>query len=146
MSTLVVDTLTGKSTAANLTIGSTPVVSSSANSLTIRGEGSNQTSIQQGLCKAWSHSGMDDNAIEDSFNTSGFADEGTGLANYSFTTNFGSANHVDVAMIGNNSAHVFYNGSNAKAAGSTGTLRNYDTGNNAADPPIINVTSHGDLA
>ena len=53
MSTLVVDTLTGKSTATTLTIGSTPVVSASANSLTIRGEGSAQTSVQQGLCKVW---------------------------------------------------------------------------------------------
>ena len=50
MSTIIVDTLTGKSTATTITIGSTPVVSV-ANSLTIRGEGSAQTSIQQGLAK-----------------------------------------------------------------------------------------------
>ena len=55
MSTIVTDTITGKSTATTVTIGSTPVVSASANSMTIRGEGSNQTSIQQGLAKAWSH-------------------------------------------------------------------------------------------
>ena len=53
MSTLVTNTITGLSTAANITIGSTPVVSASANSLTIRGEGSAQTSVQQGLAKAW---------------------------------------------------------------------------------------------
>jgi hypothetical protein len=53
MSTVVLDTITGKSTATTITIGSTPVVSASANSMTIRGEGSAQTSIQQGLCKAW---------------------------------------------------------------------------------------------
>ena len=52
MSTLVTNTITGLSTAANITIGSTPVVSASANSLTIRGEGSAQTSVQQGLAKA----------------------------------------------------------------------------------------------
>ena len=51
MSTLVTNTITGLSTAANITIGSTPVVSASANSLTIRGEGSAQTSVQQGLAK-----------------------------------------------------------------------------------------------
>ncbi len=55
MSTIIVDTLTGKSTATTITIGSTPVVSASANSLTIRGEGSNQTSVQQGLAKALGH-------------------------------------------------------------------------------------------
>ncbi len=52
MSTVILDTITGKSTATTITIGSTPVVSASANSMTIRGEGSNQTSIQQGLAKA----------------------------------------------------------------------------------------------
>ena len=53
MSTIVTDTITGKSTSTTITIGSTPVVSASANSMTIRGEGSNQTSIQQGLNKSW---------------------------------------------------------------------------------------------
>ena len=51
MSTVILDTITGKSTATTITIGSTPVVSASANSMTIRGEGSAQTSIQQGLAK-----------------------------------------------------------------------------------------------
>ena len=51
MSEIILDTITGKSTATTVTIGSTPVVSASANSMTIRGEGSNQTSIQQGLVK-----------------------------------------------------------------------------------------------
>ena len=55
MSTLVLDTITGKSTSTTVTIGSTPVVSASANSMTIRGEGSAQTSIQQGLCKFFSN-------------------------------------------------------------------------------------------
>ena len=53
MSTVILDTITGKSTATTITIGSTPVVSASANSMTIRGEGSAQTSIQQGLAKVW---------------------------------------------------------------------------------------------
>jgi len=53
MSTVILDTITGKSTATTITIGSTPVVSASANSMTIRGEGSAQTSIQQGLAKQW---------------------------------------------------------------------------------------------
>ena len=52
MSTVILDTITGKSTATTITIGSTPVVSASANSMTIRGEGSAQTSIQQGLNKS----------------------------------------------------------------------------------------------
>ncbi len=102
--------------------------------------------VVNGSAKAWSHSGFDDNVIEDSFNTSALSDEGTGLANYSFVSSFNSANHVDVGMIGNNAAHVFYNGTNAKAAGSTGTIRLYNTSNAHTDATIINVLSHGDLA
>ena len=104
------------------------------------------TLTKQSAAKAWSHSGLDDNAIEDSFNTSALSDEGTGLVNYSFVSSFNSANHVDVAMIGNNAAHVFYNGANAKAAGSTGTIRLYSTSNAHADANTINILSHGDLA
>jgi hypothetical protein len=102
--------------------------------------------VVNGSAKAWSHSGLDDNVIEDSLNTSALSDEGTGLVNYSFVSSFNSANHVDVGMIGNNAAHVFYNGANAKAAGSTGTIRLYDTSNAHANANTINILSHGDLA
>ena len=78
MSTVVLDTITGKSTATTITIGSTPVVSASANSMTIRGEGSNQTSIQQGLGKAWLQHNSS-HAIQDSFNFASITDGGTGL-------------------------------------------------------------------
>ena len=77
MSTVVLDTITGKSTATTITIGSTPVVSASANSMTIRGEGSAQTSIQQGLCKAWV-SLTNDAVNQDSLNIASITDNGTG--------------------------------------------------------------------
>ena len=83
MSTVVLDTITGKSTATTITIGSTPVVSASANSMTIRGEGSAQTSIQQGLGKHWVNiNGTSTIATRDSFNLSSAVDNGT--ANYTF--------------------------------------------------------------
>ena len=93
MSTLVVDTLTGKSTATTLTIGSTPVVSASANSLTIRGEGSNQTSVQQGLCKAWINKSASGTTINDSFNVSSLDDDGTGDFGVHYATDFASTNY-----------------------------------------------------
>mgnify|MGYP001202087305 CR=1 FL=1 len=91
MSTLVVDTLTGKSTATTITIGSTPVVSASANSMTIRGEGSNQTSIQQGLCKAFVVYGEDTAIDAGSFNIGSLTDVGTGITDHNFTVNFASS-------------------------------------------------------
>jgi hypothetical protein len=92
MSTLVTNTITGLSTAANITIGSTPVVSASANSLTIRGEGSAQTSIQQGLVKSWiNFNGKNTVAIGDSVNVGSLVDRGTGLYTQNFTTSMGNA-------------------------------------------------------
>ena len=88
MSTLVVDTLTGKSTATTLTIGSTPVVSASANSLTIRGEGSAQTSVQQGLAKAWAFTAADGASISDSFNISSLGDTAAGQQTLNFNNDF----------------------------------------------------------
>ena len=89
MSTVVLDTITGKSTATTITIGSTPVVSASANSMTIRGEGSAQTSIQQGQCKQWSRVSGAGMSVSDSFNTSSVTDSATGKAAPVFTSNMG---------------------------------------------------------
>ena len=98
MSTLSVDTITGKSTSTNLTIGSTPVVSASANSLTIRGEGSNQTSIQQGLLKQWSSFGQNSapfgaNEEGDTFNTSTQSDESTAVVVVNLSSNMGNTTY-----------------------------------------------------
>ena len=98
MSTIVTDTITGKSTATTITIGSTPVVSASANSMTIRGEGSNQTSIQQGLAKAWLRfNGQSTVAISDSHNIASLTDNGTGDYDCVFTNNMASINYSATA-------------------------------------------------
>ena len=87
MSTVVLDTITGKSTSTTITIGSTPVVSASANSMTIRGEGSAQTSIQQGLAKSWLQYNQVTPAITDSLNIGSVTDTGAG----DFTPNYTNA-------------------------------------------------------
>jgi hypothetical protein len=113
MSTLVTNTITGLSTAANITIGSTPVVSASANSLTIRGEGSAQTSIQQGLAKSWiNFNGTGTIAARDSFNHSSLTDvsagnhtvtmaSAMGNVNYSFTGGVAESNASSASRVVN---------------------------------------------
>ena len=93
MSTLVTNTITGLSTAANITIGSTPVVSASANSLTVRGEGSAQTSVQQGLLKAWSNLDGSSFGVNDSFNLASATDDGSGDYGLNFTNNMANTNY-----------------------------------------------------
>ena len=103
MSTLVTNTITGLSTAANITIGSTPVVSASANSLTIRGEGSAQTSVQQGLAKLWMNLDGSTFGIGDSLNMTSATDNGTGdytgtIANDMANTEWSLAAHSGQAV------------------------------------------------
>ena len=101
MSTIVTDTITGKSTATTITIGSTPVVSASANSMTIRGEGSNQTSIQQGLLKSWIRfNGSGTIAINDNFNCSSITDNGTGDYTMTMQTAMSNANYSQTCGAG----------------------------------------------
>ena len=157
MSTVILDTITGKSTATTITIGSTPVVSASANSMTIRGEGTAQTSIQQGLCKAWVKlNGTGTVAINNSFNTSGITDEATGHYSHSFTNNFADAHYVGSgsAMFStNNNLHVITIGDNSGAGGTVPSTSSYElrspyvAGSNAGqDCTIVSIGNVGDLA
>ena len=98
--TIVTDTLQGKTSATSITlptttnIGATPLVSASANSMSIRGEGSNTTNVQQGLCKAWIEmTGTGTIAINDSFNFSSITDLNVGQYSMTFATNMGNATY-----------------------------------------------------
>ena len=124
MSTVVLDTITGKSTATTITIGSTPVVSASANSMTIRGEGSNQTSIQQGLSKVNSNvHGSDTFALMDSFNRSSATDTGTGRYTVTFTNNMGNNEYSFQVSCQSESGLAI--GSNSQATSTTSQFEKY---------------------
>ena len=146
MSTLVVDTLPGKSTATTITIGSTPVVSASANSLTIRGEGSAQTSVQQGLLKAWVRIDGDasDASIDDSFNCAGITDNGTGDYSVTRTNNMSS---VDTYYVVDGQFVNSQNTNGVDYSNSTAALVRYkvfDSSATARDP--VGYAVVGDLA
>jgi len=146
MSTVILDTITGKSTATTVTIGSTPVVSASANSMTIRGEGSNQTSIQQGLAKMWVHfNGSGSQGVGDSFNHASITDDATGRYTIDFTTNMGNTGYsggYDAKAVNNNSGEATYIQTYATDSVS---LKHYENGTNY-DSQENAVTVHGDLA
>ena len=150
MSTVILDTITGKSTATTITIGSTPVVSASANSMTIRGEGSAQTSIQQGLAKTWINmKGEDTFANNDSFNVSGVTDNGTGNHTVTIATNMANATYS--ALI--NASEEVDGTSNIGgiylartfAAGSYVNIT-MDNDGSLSDRKLITNSVHGDLA
>ena len=71
MSTLVIDTIQGKTTAG---------------SVNVRGEGSTNTNLQQGLAKAWGNlDGTGTIAIRDSFNIASAVDGSTGYYTFNYT-------------------------------------------------------------
>ena len=154
MSEVILDTITGKSTATTITIGSTPVISASANSMTIRGEGSNQTSIQQGLTKMWVQHN-DGASVSDSFNVGSTTDNGTGDYTHAFSNNMGAANAYTVAGMAQdvNSKNCQLNmmSSNAEYAAAsfryqTGFVANTSGGQTNHDCNGTSVQICGDLA
>ena len=85
MSTLNVDALVGNT---------------SANAITVRGEGSATTSLQQGLAKMWCHtSGVGTPALADSFNTASVTDLETGGQSFAFTSAMANANFSTQALV-----------------------------------------------
>ena len=82
MSTLVIDTIQGKTTAG---------------SINVRGEGSANTNLQQGLSKCWVRwNGSGTAANNDSLGVSSITDHGTGQHTQNLTNNF---NNTDFSII-----------------------------------------------
>ena len=66
-----------------------------AGSITVQGEGTNTTNLQQGLCKSWVNFDGSESPLtnRDSFNVSSLVDNGTGNYDQVYTNNMSSANH-----------------------------------------------------
>ena len=126
-STLKINTLTGVSTAG---------------SIAVTGEGgSTTTNLQQGLAKMWANvDGTGTAAIDDSLNTSGFTDNGTGDYSVEIANDFSTSNHS--VQLNGNSAHV------GITSVATGSVRVFvtDSSNSAQDVDPTTFASFGDLA
>ena len=151
MSTLVTNTITGLTTATSVTmptttkIGTTAIVSASAGSATIIGEGgSTTTNIQQGLAKSWidivQTSGSQ--VIADSFNITGITDTAAGQTTVTIANDMASANYC--CTTGSNQLHSVVN----SATTTTGVYRTEAINASGADTDsdYVGVTQHGDLA
>ena len=157
MSTIVTDTLQGKTSATSITlptttnIGSTPLVSASANSMTIRGEGSATTNIQQGLAKAWCHwTQVSTQTIRDSFNISSISDTGTGKTTLSINNDMSNDDWA---------GSMYQNGHNGTGTGdwdnhyaggfisrATGSVACVSYASALVDAGLVDVIILGDLA
>ena len=128
MSTILVNTLTGTSTAG---------------SIAVTGEGnSTTTNLQQGLAKTFSLSAADGTSISDSFNISSLSDDGTALQTFSLTNSMSSANYI-AHSTGKNSFGGMVTDSHATGSYRTAVRRFSDQ---ALFDDIPQTSAIGDLA
>jgi hypothetical protein len=140
MSTLNVDALVGVS---------------SVNAITVRGEGSATTSLQQGLCKFWIVVSSNHGSLDDSFNCGSITDVASGQLAGNFTNNMSSTNYAQNSemMAGFASAVNYARWSPHTESGSRSTSQCRGTAGYEEDAttafedfPNAQFTVHGDLA
>ena len=138
MSTLNVDALVGNT---------------SANAITVRGEGSATTSLQQGLAKCWVNiDGTGTIGNSDSFNVSNLTDNTTGDFTVTINANMNNATYAVASHTGGAGQNVVTNRGPSDSGytyQTTGTNRvgNRNTNDqNWNDNDIITLVFFGDLA
>lgn len=94
MSTIFADKFKNTSGGNNVKINQLSGIDT-AGSITVQGEGTNTTNLQQGLCKSWVNFDGSESPLtnRDSFNVSSLVDNGTGNYDQVYTNNMSSANH-----------------------------------------------------
>tara|TARA_Y100001937_G_scaffold117837_1_gene171523 strand:- start:15 stop:491 length:477 start_codon:yes stop_codon:yes gene_type:complete len=134
ISTAQIDTVRGQTTAG---------------SITVQGEGTNTTNLQQGLAKGFlAYKGKSTNAVYDSNNVSTVTDNGTGDHTANFTNNYNGANDYAVAGFGQEDT----GGGGRTVAGigtpatSTRQITTVNASNTLKDLQWLNLSFHGDLA
>lgn len=147
MSEIKVDTLTGKTT---------------ANDITVTAGATATMSLEQGLAKAWiNFNGAGTIATRDSFNVASIADNGTGIYTVTYSSAMGNTSYMTVASSGcnrNGNSHTSWCAADTTSSG-TGDTDAYTsktasalqicnlTGANGNDDTIdTNLLVQGDLA
>ena len=114
-----------------------------AGSISVQGEGTATTNLQQGLCKVWQQAQGDSITPTDSFNVSNITDNGTGTFTTNFTNNIVNAFYSGLST-GMSGDHLISNVSNTQS----GQCRfdHYSQSNSSVDTGLHCVAIFGDLA
>ena len=116
-------------------------------SVTVGEGGTATTTTVQGLAKAWANiDGSGDVSFQDSFNTSGLTDNGTGDYTTSFSTSFGNANYSFTYCGASDGAETTYQMKSASMAVGTHQIQLKNAAGSVTDRNFICGTFHGDLA
>tara|TARA_X000001382_G_C3124263_1_gene164200 strand:+ start:49 stop:468 length:420 start_codon:yes stop_codon:yes gene_type:complete len=139
MSTILVNTLTGTSTAGSI------VVTGEGNSTT--------TNLQQGLAKAWAsvQKYSSNISIFDSLNVSSGVDDGVGLTTLNWSNNMSAAGHYAAGGMSSDQNYMCANQGRTAAAGtalttSSGAFSTVSDAGADKDSNVNLIAIHGDLA
>ena len=132
MSTLLLNTLTGKT---------------SAGSIVVTGEGgSTTTNLQQGLAKQWAFYNQQTPAVGDSFNTGSITDNSTGDYTVNLTNAMSSTNYSATGTSIDIGSYFLATTGRVTFSTSSYELNCVDSGFNVRDPDDASNISFGDLA
>jgi len=122
-----------------------------AGSITVQGEGTATTNLQQGLTKAFCSIELDD-TVQDSFNATTFTDNGTGDITHTFSSAMASKEHVTVGFnVRNNNGGTAWcggygNSSDTTYTTTTARIYHLNAANSPEDQRRAMMTTTGDLA
>jgi len=128
----------------------TSMIISNTGQVTIQGEGTNTTSLQQGLSKHWISVNMSTAAVNDSFNAGSITDNGTGDFTNTITnpmTNAHYANTIGSLYVQAWGQIGFFRTNTARTTAlyRTGSV-NYHNNGSETDSPQFDTSIDGDLA
>ena len=119
-------------------------------SITIQGEGSATTNLQQGLAKVWCHLDLNtENTIDDSLNMSSISDTGTGKVTVTYTNAMASINYTSLGNAWNGTSNNYARVVTPNQARTTTTVLMTAclTSNFALeDCQDVDIANNGDLA
>ena len=131
----------------------TSMIISSAGQVTVQGEGTATTNLQQGLAKYWiDYNKSSNNNVEDSLNSSSITDVGTGDTTLNFTNNMASTAYSAIVdntnnTVGNSNIYVHSVKTNHKNTTNFSSFLGYDPGTvTGVDANNQSGLAHGDLA
>ena len=123
-----------------------------AGSITVQGENTNTTNMQQGLAKLWHQTDASSGtpSTQDSFNLGSITDNGVGNFTFAFTNNMNNNDYSFTHYGITSGTYSLYHGSSLSVGTSSLQYRDNKTDSlssaAAIDHTHINDTIHGDLA
>ena len=145
MSTIFADKFKNTSGGNNVKVNQLSGIDT-AGSITVQGEGTANTNLQQGLIKAWGNfDGSGTVGINDSFNMDALTDNGTGNYTMNITNDFANA-HGCMSGYAIMDGLCYGDNSNVSSAGSFRMRVVVGHSNSGMDPDEFHTQMAGDLA